>query len=80
MKSMMIQLKSIDDVKRFVNAAAMLTCEADLSSGRYVVDAKSIMGIFSLDLAKPIKLEVHCNNDDCCIGFIDKILPFVINE
>lgn len=78
MKTKMIMLRSIDDVKRFVNAAAMLNCEADLSSGRYVVDAKSIMGIFSLDLSKPIKLELHCNNDDCCTGFMDKIAPFVV--
>lgn len=80
MKTMMIQLSSIDDVKRFVNAAALLTCEADLSSGRYIVDAKSIMGIFSLDLSKPIKLELHCNNEDCCKGFLDKIAPFIIKN
>ena len=80
MKTYMISLKSIDDVKRFVNAAAALTCEADLSSGRYVVDAKSIMGIFSLDLSKPIKLELHCNSDHCCDGFVDKIKQFVVEE
>lgn len=80
MKSYMILLTSIDDVKRFVNAAASLVCEADLSSGRYIVDAKSIMGIFSLDLSRPIKLEIHCSAGNCCDDFIEKIQAFIVEE
>ena len=57
-------LKSINDVKDFVNIANKYDCDIDLTSGRYVVDAKSIMGIFSLDLSKPIKVEIH-SNDSC---------------
>lgn len=64
MKSMMISLKSIEDVKVFINEVNKLSCDADLSSGRYVIDAKSIMGIFSLDLANAIKLDVHCKDED----------------
>jgi phosphotransferase system HPr-like phosphotransfer protein len=56
-------LKSINDVKDFVNIANSYDFDIDMTSGRYVVDAKSIMGIFSLDLSKPIKVEVH--SDDC---------------
>jgi len=56
-------LKSINDVKDFVNIVNKYEFDVDLSSGRYVVDAKSIMGIFSLDLSKPIKVQVHA--DDC---------------
>lgn len=64
MKSMMITLKSIEDVKLFINEVNKLSCDADLTSGRYVIDAKSIMGIFSLDLANSIKLDVHCKEED----------------
>ena len=60
-----VQLTSINDVKQFVNAACSQFCEIDLISGRYTVDAKSIMGIFSIDLAKPIKVEVHGSEDEC---------------
>ena len=62
MKSFDISLKSINDVKDFVNIVNKYDFDVDLSSGRYIVDAKSIMGIFSLDLSKPIKVEVQ--NDD----------------
>ena len=54
-----ITLSSIGDVKDFVNIVSKYSCDIDLTSGRYVVDAKSIMGIFSLDLSKPIKVDVH---------------------
>ena len=64
MKSVNIKLSTIEDVKKFVNAVTLYNGDADLSSGRYVVDAKSIMGIFSLDLANPIKLTVESDNAD----------------
>lgn len=62
MKTYEIMLNSINEVKGFVNMVSKYDCDVDLISGRYVVDAKSIMGIFSLDLAKPIKVEVHCDD------------------
>ena len=58
-----IMLESIADVKKFVSVVSMYDFEVDLSSGRYAVDAKSIMGIFSLDLSKPIDLNIHADND-----------------
>jgi len=57
--TMKIVLKSIDDVKVFVSEVSKVSFDVDLSSGRYVVDAKSIMGIFSLDLTSPITMEIH---------------------
>lgn len=63
MKTFNIMLNSIVDVKEFVNIVNRFPYEIDLSSSRYVVDAKSIMGIFSLDLSKSIKVDVY--SDDC---------------
>lgn len=59
-----ILLKSINDVKEFVRIVNEFSYDVDLSSGRYIVDAKSIMGIFSLDLAKPILVDVHDSDAD----------------
>ena len=73
MKSVNVSLNSIDKVKGFVNAIATSEGDFDLSSDRYVVDAKSIMGIFSLDLSKTLKLDIH--NDDVA----DKIMPAIKN-
>ena len=59
MKTVQISLNSIDKVKSFVNSITQFDFDCDLISGRYVIDAKSIMGIFSLDLSKPIELAIH---------------------
>ena len=68
MKTVKISLNSIDKVKAFVNEVTKYDAEFDLVSGRYVIDAKSIMGIFRLDLSKPIDLNIHSENN------IDEIL------
>mgnify|MGYP002590654956 FL=1 len=68
MKTVQICLNSIDKVKAFVNEITKFDTDFDLVSGRYVIDAKSIMGIFSLDLSKPIDLNIHSENN------IDEIL------
>lgn len=59
-----VLINSIDDVKNFVNIVNRYPFDIDLTSGRYIVDAKSIMGIFSLDLSKPIKVEIHSDDAD----------------
>ena len=64
MKTVQISLNSIDKVKSFVNSITQFDFDFDLISGRYVIDAKSIMGIFSLDISKPIDLIVHTDADD----------------
>ena len=69
-------LQAINDVKEFVNIVMKYDFDIDLVSGRYAIDAKSIMGIFSLDLSKPIDLNIHAEND------IDTILavlkPYIV--
>ena len=76
MNTFYVQLTSINDVKLFVNAACSQMCEIDIISGRYTVDAKSIMGIFSLDLSKPVTVEVYSDN---CDDLMEEIKPFIIN-
>lgn len=71
MTSCKIRLNGIESVKRFENALRNEDGEYELVSGRYVIDAKSIMGIFSLDLTKP--LELRSKNDD----IPDGIVPFL---
>lgn len=75
MKTVKISLNSIDKVKAFVNDVTNFNTDFDLVSGRYVIDAKSIMGIFSLDLSKPIKVEVH---SDDCDKFMEELDKFII--
>ncbi len=74
MKTFTVLLSSINDVKNFVNVVTKYDFEIDLTSGRYVVDAKSIMGIFSLDLSKPIKVEVHSDN---CDALLSELAPYI---
>ena len=59
MKSVNIMINTIDKVKKFIDIISTIEGNFDLASGRYVIDAKSIMGIFSLDLSKPIRLDIH---------------------
>lgn len=63
MKTIQITLNSIDKVKSFVNDITKFDNDFDLVSGRYVIDAKSIMGIFSLDLSKSIELNIHATDN-----------------
>ena len=76
MKTVKINLNSIDAVKSFVNAVTKFDSDFDLVSGRYVIDAKSIMGIFSLDLSKPIDLNIHAadNIDD----ILAALKPYIV--
>ncbi len=62
MTALKISLNSIDKVKSFVNTIAQFDAEFDLVSGRYVIDAKSIMGIFSLDISQPIDLHIYAES------------------
>ena len=76
MKTVKISLNSIDKVKTFVNDITKFQSDFDLVSGRYVIDAKSIMGIFSLDLSKPIDLNIHAEEDVQSI--IDVLAPYIV--
>ena len=68
-------LQAINDVKEFVNIVMRYDFDIDLVSGRYAVDAKSIMGIFSLDLSKPIQLNAHTEDAD---DFFKEIEKFIV--
>ena len=76
MKTIQISLNSIDKVESFVNDITKFDYDFDLVSGRYVIDAKSIMGIFSLDLSRPIDLNIHAEEN------VDEVLetlkPYMI--
>ena len=76
MKTVQISLNSIDNVKAFVNDVTKFNTDFDLVSGRYVIDAKSIMGIFSLDLSKPIDLNIH--DDDGVDEILSALEPYII--
>ncbi len=76
MKKCIIKLNSIDDVKEFCALTNSCKFEVDVLSGRYAVDAKSIMGIFSLDLTKEVELVVHASDDES-EDFFDGIKKFI---
>ena len=67
-----VKFSCVEDVKNFVRCAEQQSFEIDLVNGRYVIDGKSIMGIFSLDLSTPKMLEIHASNDEAK-GFLEKI-------
>lgn len=75
MKSVKVSFPTIDSVKDFVNAVSRYPYEVDLHNGRYVVDAKSLLGIYSLDLTKPIVCEIY---NDSCDELIKDIANFVV--
>ena len=73
-KSVMIRLSLVENVNKFVNVVSRYPFEMDLRAGRHVVDAKSILGIFSLDLSRPITLDIY---SDDCDQLLEDIKPFV---
>ncbi|MBQ7333016.1 MAG: HPr family phosphocarrier protein [Clostridia bacterium] len=75
MKEMKIVLGNIQDVREFVNLVVMVEYEVDLAQGRYLIDAKSIMGIFSLDLLSPITVIAHT---DYANDFFEKLSKFAV--
>jgi len=77
MKKTQILIDSIDKVKAFVNEIARFDCDFDLISGRYVIDAKSIMGIFSLDISKPIDLDIHVTDETEAAEIMKAIDPYL---
>jgi phosphotransferase system HPr-like phosphotransfer protein len=74
MKTIHITLKEAQSVKKFVNAISRYPYDVDLRAGRHVVDAKSILGIFSLDLSKPITMEIY---SDHCDDLLAEVTEFM---
>ena len=77
MKNTQILIDSIDKVKAFVNEISRFDCDFDLISGRYVIDAKSIMGIFSLDISKPIELDIHVTDESEAAEIMKALQPYL---
>ena len=75
MKTVKISINTINDVKNFVSIVSRCDYDVDIVSGRYAIDAKSIMGIFSLDLSKELTLNIH--SDDCA-DFLDQIKEYIV--
>lgn len=73
MKEMQIKLFTIQQIREFVNEVILVDYDVDLVQGRYIIDAKSIMGIFSLDLLAPITVVAH---SDASASFFEKISKF----
>ncbi len=78
MKTIRISLNSIDKVKTLVNELGKYSSDFDLISGRYVIDAKSMMGIFTLDLSKPLDLYIHSDEDAPAV--IEALEPYILRD
>lgn len=74
MTTVEITINTINDVKEFVSIVSKCDYDVDIVSGRYAIDAKSIMGIFSLDLSKKLTLNIHSDN---CAEFLEEIKGFI---
>ena len=79
MKNVKIRLSTIADVRDFVNIVNRTDADIDLISGRYIVDAKSIMGIFSLDLMQPIELSAHTEDEALVAELMENLKPFIVD-
>lgn len=75
MQETKIMLNNIQDIREFVNEVVLIDYEVDLAQGRYLINAKSIMGIFSLDLLSPIRLIAHTDKAD---AFFEQIKRFIV--
>ena len=78
MRKFSIHLQSIDDVRRFVTAACSQTFDIDITADRYIVDAKSILGLFSLDHSKPITVEAQATTEEVQ-GFYELVKEFCVD-
>jgi len=76
MTTVNVVLDSVEKVKGFVNMVASIEGDIDLGSGRFVVDAKSIMGIFSLDLSKPLKVSIY--DDAAAVRLIPLLTTYIV--
>lgn len=78
MKSVNIKLSTIEDIRNFVGILAKHTVDLDLKSGRYTVDARSLMGIFSLDLVNPVEFIIHSNDETVVNTVLADVKPWIV--
>jgi phosphotransferase system HPr-like phosphotransfer protein len=77
MKTIQILINSIDRIKEFVRDTSRIDADLDLVSDRYVINAKSIMGIFSLDLAKPVRLDIYAEKEEL-EGIMERLQKYMV--
>lgn len=73
MKAVTISLSSVDIIKSFCSVVSKVDYDVDLIRGRYIIDAKSIMGIYSLDLSKPVSVNLHCQTNEEYLKFLQDL-------
>lgn len=78
MNDLCILINTVDKAKDFVNKISTVQCDVDVMVGRYVIDAKSILGIFSVDISKPLRMKIHAVTEDEYNEAFDKIEDYVI--
>ena len=78
MVKLSVKIVSMQDADKFNKICSKFDCDMDLQSGKYYVDAKSIMGIFSLDISKPIDLNIH--NADNLDEIMEQLQPYLVTE
>ena len=71
--SLEVILSEVETIQKFYSIVSKVDYDVDMVRGRYVIDAKSIMGIYSLDLSKPIEVVLHCLNESQYTHFIDEL-------
>jgi len=78
MKSVNIKISTIEDIRNFVGILAKYTVDLDLKSGRYTVDARSLMGIFSLDLVQPVEFIIQSNDEAIVNAILADVKPWTV--
>lgn len=78
MNEFYIKVDSVDKVKDFVKVTNKIVPDMDLIVGRYIIDAKSIMGIFSVDLTRKICLKIHSDNEKECTEIRKELEKFIV--
>lgn len=77
-KKIKIQLNTFVNVKKFSSSVEKFTADIDIKKGRYIIDAKSIMGLFSLDLSKPVEVEIHSDDEKMINEFRQTMKKFEV--
>ena len=80
MNDLVISINTVEKVKSFVAKIATVPCDVDIMVGRYVIDAKSILGIFSVDISKPLRLRIHATTETEYKDACWKIDEFIVKE
>lgn len=79
MNRFIINLNEMSKVKKFITIVNNYDCDIDVIKGRYIVDAKSIMGLFTMDLVNNIEVQIHSDNMDIIKKFQNDIKEYIVN-